>query len=492
MASPPESFACLETQQKCDEDAHRCDVPAGTTDAASNCCSGDDILPTREKTLSEKCEAQPRSHSPKPSEDNECEGTNLVQYATSCITKDEVIVGDRIEPKALADSYFHDIVRKLREGLQVHGMSHENELLEALSPSEVQLLLEVYGSLPAFVEQRPEFGIAREDLRTFAYFQDTDREDQDKDTSWSCSSGFNDDCSQHEESGVGKHQRSRYSSSSSSSYESAVEEQDEEHCLKDTCSQVPSPPRYHSRCLGTVHETSDAEVQTQGWDLSRFLELQLTLQNQDSQIVQLKERLETLRQRQVGEVEPLRLKIEQLLKRPSAIPPQSTAELNNSSCIKEQTPVGKNGTEPDVNPTPPRSPLPRNLSPLPRPDNKLRAMAVDPRPLAQVDEKSFCSEKAPPMPEIDELPDGEKTADPCTDVESIRSNLEKTPPKSKMARQISKIVRMVQKKQPHYTEHEIRSKIDHMRNSQGGLSGMTLGAIVELLLDSSKPGTMKI
>lgn len=492
MASPPESFACLETQRKCDEDAHRCDVPASATHAASNCCSGDEILPTREKTLSEKCEAQPRSHSPKPSEENECEGTNLVQYATSCITEDEVIVGENIEPKALTDSYLHDIARKLREGLQVHGMSHENELLEALSPSQVQLLLEVYGSLPAFVEQRPEIGLAREDLRTFAYFQHPDREDQDKDTSGSSSSGFNDDCSQHEESGVGKHQRSRDSSSSSSSYESAVEEQDEEHCLKDACSQVPSPPRYHSRGLRTVHETSDAEVQTQGWDLSRFFELQLTLQNQDSQIVQLKERLETLRQRQVSEVEPLRLKIEQLLQRPSAVPPQSRAELNNSTCIKEQTPVGKNGTEPDINPTPPLAPLPRDLPPRLRPENKLRAMAADPRPLAQVDQKFSWSEKAPPMPEMDELPDGEKDADPCTDVESIRSNLEKTPPESKMATQISKIVRMVQKKQPHYTEHEIRTKIDHMRNSQGGLSGRTLSAIVELLLDSSKPGIMKM
>ncbi|KAH7961612.1 hypothetical protein HPB52_010848 [Rhipicephalus sanguineus] len=382
----PELFAHPEMHTRSDD-------PAGTTEeAASALGSNDEIQANLERTLSRKFEAELTSHSIPTVEESEREDSArpFVEDATILNAKEDATVVEKSHPRALTESDVADIENKLRRMLQVHGPSDQGELLKALRPSQAQDVLQLYGTLTAFIEQLPGFILLRKDLYTFVYYEEPDGEEYD------CGGSSNlqddaDDVARSTASGNGGHQytvsddcerqRARSSSSSSSCYESAVEEHHEEenNGIKIASCQVSSSPRCHSRGLQAVPHTSDAEAQTEEFGPSRFVELRSTPQGGGADVTQMKERLENLRQNQVGEVQQLRT--EQLLRRPQAATPQYVVKLKNRTETEEQKPVDKNRAGDEVNTPQPRLPLrQRNLPPRPRPENKLLMPPVEPRP----------------------------------------------------------------------------------------------------------------
>ncbi|KAH7963845.1 hypothetical protein HPB52_023649 [Rhipicephalus sanguineus] len=496
-ADRPGTFTRLEMQQKGEEGVLRCDDSEDRTKgAASNRCSNDEMLPTTEKAVSEMHAAELSPHSIKPTDGNEWEDSpkKCSTDASSSNFEGNLITSEEAESDALADSDAADIARLLRKALKKNGPSLEEDLLSALSPSQVQYVIHAYGTLAAFMDHRAEFEQTQEGRYVFVYYEDIDGEEcdcsvsshtHDEPSRARYSSGSSDGGRQHADDS--EPERERCSSSSSSCYESAVDEQSEKekHGLKDASCQVHLCAPCCSRGLQAVQETSDADAQTNELDTSRFVELQSTLQSRDEDATQLKERLENVRQNQVSEVQQLRLKTE-----PQAATPQYVVRLRNRTATKEQKPVDKNRTDDEVRLPQPRPPLrQRNLPPRLGPENKLPTHPVEtkPRPLTQADKQYSGSETPLPAQAVHELPGCEKSAKAPADVVSMVSSQGKTA-RSSTEKQISQIVRMAKKQQPDLTEVEIRETLRHLRLTKGGLSGMTFSAIVELLLGQLKAG----
>ncbi|KAH7979470.1 hypothetical protein HPB49_009488 [Dermacentor silvarum] len=181
-----------------------------------------------------------------------------------------------------------------------------------------------------------------------------------------------------------------------------------------------------------------------------------------------------------SEEQELRVKIDEPLKTPPTEQTERAAEVKNPGAKKDK-PTGTNGEDDQVSP---RHPLP-----LPGPEDKARSVPVDPGPRPQPPSDKELSRYAtpPPVPDFSERPDcKEEVAASCSDVESMRPSQEEVPTKTKVEEQISKIVRMVKKKEPSCTDDEIRRLFDQVRQSHGGFSRMTFKAIVEILLENMK------
>ncbi|KAH7960528.1 hypothetical protein HPB49_020945 [Dermacentor silvarum] len=277
-----------------------------TEAAASKHCSKDDILATPETT-----------NSIKHFDTKECEasGSLVVERETSLTAEDEVIVHEEPERKAPTESDVVGIVNQLREFLHDKDPSQEDDLMEALSPSRAQHILEAYGTLTAFLERRPGFQVVHEDLYSFVYYKQPDDEAAGvckslQDEATARSACYNDSGLQHSEACDGGPRRARVSSSSISTYESTIDEEDDEQGetrINDGCSQVPSKPSCMSSTLQAVQDTCDAEAQSQGWDPALFNELESTLRKCDAVAAELKGKLETLRKSHANEVQELRV-----------------------------------------------------------------------------------------------------------------------------------------------------------------------------------------
>ncbi|KAL1466234.1 hypothetical protein MTO96_026806 [Rhipicephalus appendiculatus] len=364
---------------------------ATTEGAASELRSNDEIQATPKKTASHKSEAELTSHSiPAVAESEREDNTRpFVEEATIINSEYDATLVDKSHSSAFTDSDVADIEKTLRRMLQVHGPCHLGELLKVLSPSQAQEALHEYGTLTAFIEQLQGFIIVHEDPYTFVYYEEPDGDDydcgvssnlQDEADAGASSTASDNVDRQHMVPDDCELRRARSSSSSSSCYESAVEEQHEEesHGVKDAACQVSSPC-CHSRGVQAVHETSDAEAQTEELDISRFVELQSTPQSCDVDVEQMKERLQNLQQNQVGDVQ--QLKTEQVLKRPEAAAPQYVVQLKNCTATKEQKAADKNRASDEVSPPQPRLPLrQRNVPPRVKTENNLLMPAVEPRP----------------------------------------------------------------------------------------------------------------
>ncbi|XP_077524889.1 uncharacterized protein LOC144136441 isoform X2 [Amblyomma americanum] len=324
----------------------------------------------------------------------------------------------------------------------------------------------------------------------------------------------------------------RASSCSSTSYESAVEDEVEEKgkkvvSLKDGSSQTPSRPRCLSRALQAVQLTRDTEAQTEGWDPAQFAELELMLKKRNNEISELQERLASLQEDHAREMQQLHLKIEELQNRPLVAPSspsqplqnEADQEVNNHHVVDEEegedeveSPRGAVATIreagdlgngevgqcqlPQAQPSPL---LLRRKSPPVRAepeDVKLRVLSIEPRPRPvgpPADHKGkrtgglYIALDRSQVPEFYDLHwHMERSAAPCSDVESMYSSRGGSPTKSKTEQQIMKIVQMVKKQQPNYTELEIRRHVDYVRHSQGGFSRMTFNHIVALVLGHMK------
>ncbi|KAL1437715.1 hypothetical protein MTO96_048670 [Rhipicephalus appendiculatus] len=130
-ADLPDLFARLEMQQKGEDGVLRCDDSEDRTKDAA-CCSNEETVPTAEKA-----------------------------GAAS---------------DALTDSDAEDIARLLRKALKKNGPSLEDDLLSALSPSQVQCVIHAYGTLAAFMDHLPEFELAQEGRYIFVCYEDLDGE----------------------------------------------------------------------------------------------------------------------------------------------------------------------------------------------------------------------------------------------------------------------------------------------------------------------------
>ncbi|KAL1427964.1 hypothetical protein MTO96_000305 [Rhipicephalus appendiculatus] len=104
--------------------------------------------------------------------------TNLPQTQAVLTFDGNHITGEEAEWDAFADSYGADIARLLRKDPKKNGPSLEGDLLSALSPSQVQYVIHVYGTLAAFMDHRPEFELTQGVRYTFVYYEYLDGEER--------------------------------------------------------------------------------------------------------------------------------------------------------------------------------------------------------------------------------------------------------------------------------------------------------------------------
>ncbi|KAH7979588.1 hypothetical protein HPB49_009989 [Dermacentor silvarum] len=97
-----------------------------------------------------------------------------VEHETNVIADDEVIVNEEQERKAPTESDVENIVCQLRE--LVHEKDPSQDLMEALSPLQAQLILQAYGTLSAFQDRRQEYHVVHENLHSFMYYKEPDNE----------------------------------------------------------------------------------------------------------------------------------------------------------------------------------------------------------------------------------------------------------------------------------------------------------------------------
>ncbi|KAH7967442.1 hypothetical protein HPB49_024863 [Dermacentor silvarum] len=482
--SPPELFALQTLKQKPNEDECRCDVARNAREAATSKPYLKGELFTTPRTTSS-------SDSSKPSERKQYEASasEVFENQTSFIGEEQVIVCEKRKPKALTESTVVDIVKQLRESLQEYGPSQEDDLLKALSPSKAQQIVEVYGTLAAFLDRHPGFRVLHEHLYSFIYYQHPDDQDDECDCSslvhegastGSCLASTNVSGRQYPVARDDESRIARASSPSCRYYGATVDghnKEQENRRKKNGSAQVPSLPRCKSRTLQAVQKTCDAQAQTLRWDPARFTELQSKLIKCDAEVAELKERLRTIQGSHTLEAQQLCVTIEKLRKGTPQAPPRNVAEeTNNRLAMDEQRPTGSNGARAQVIPEPPRSPLRQVSTPA---SQALGEAARTPhwRKATSIDKKFSKSAKRSPMQKLHELPGRKKQ------VAGTRSDGEF---KSKAKRAISKIVQMVKRQQSDYTDHEIRWRVDQLRRSGGGFSQMTLNAIAALLIGHLK------
>ncbi|KAH7981846.1 hypothetical protein HPB52_001265 [Rhipicephalus sanguineus] len=398
-ANLTELIALLETPQKGQGDELRPGLmrdaieEAGTSPAA---------------TISDSYETQ---RSSKPADGHsKASSSAVVDHQRSYAGDDEAVRMAKPEPRALTELDESDIVRQLREVLQKKGPSQEDDLLGAVSPSQAELVLEVYGTMTAFLDKRPGFNVVHEDLYSFVYYEDPDGELQSgssshtKKENTSGSSGSNSGGRQNAVDWEGVPDRACSTSSSKPAHDSAflgerheVQGEEEKQVLKNAGNQVLSSSQ--SGAVQTVRKASDAESQTQRCDVSRIVESMPTPKNQGADVAPPKGKMKTLGQ-SPEKPQPPRANSAMLHHASPPELPRRSAELKNSTIVKEMKHNYTNG-------------------------------AIT---------------------------------------------------KTKIEEKLSRIVRMVKKRQPDIAEQDIRKQIDDSRKSLGGLSGMTFNDIVALVL----------
>ncbi|KAH7981222.1 hypothetical protein HPB49_022446 [Dermacentor silvarum] len=451
-----ELFAFHTLKQKPNEGERRCDVARNAREAATSKPHVKGELLTTPRTTSSADGSKTYDR-----KQYEASTSEVVEKQASFIGDEQVIVREKPEPKALTESIVVDTVKQLREFLQENGPSQEEDLLKALSFSKARRIIEVYGTLTRFLDRHPGFRVIHEHLYSFIYYQTPD----DQDDEWDCSSQVHDGAStgscvastndggrQYTVTRDDEPWTTRASSSSSSYYSTdssyGDDKQQEKRRMKNGWTQVPSLPRWESRALQAVPESCNAEAQTHGWEPACFTEMQSDVMKCDAKIAELNERLRSLQESHAREAQQLRAKIDELLEGTPQAPPRNAAEVtNNRPAMNQQRSTDTNGGRAQVIPQPPRPPRGQRFPP--------------PRPKPQV-------------------------AGSCSDVEFMRSSLEGSSTKSKAECQIAKIVQMVKKEHPDYSDDEIRRRVDQLRRSLGGFSNMTLSAIAALVIGRLK------
>ncbi|XP_075748685.1 uncharacterized protein LOC142814231 isoform X2 [Rhipicephalus microplus] len=230
------------------------------------------------------------------------------------------------------------------------------------------------------------------------------------------------------------------------------------------------------------------------WLELHFLDLQITelelqLRNRDAKIFELQEKLACIQEEHVRKMQKLHLRYETLQN--ESLGPTMQHEVNkksrSSSNSEEKVQVGEEEEEEKENEEPEEAApemLPRRSPPACiELEEELHALSIEPRPkqAPSVDHKVKRPER-PQVPEFYDLYWRMEQAAASSDVESMWSSRGGSPTKSKTELQIAKIVMMLKKKKPDYSEQELRRHVDCVRQSQGGFSRMTFNHIVALVL----------
>ncbi|KAH6946309.1 hypothetical protein HPB50_012753 [Hyalomma asiaticum] len=450
------------------------------------------VGPSRATTTGVNNEAE-SFHGSKTSAKNRGVATSkLVHHPSSFGRDDQVPTVETPEPKGLTEADVADIVRHMRQLLLDKGPSQEQELMEAASPLHAEQVQEIHGSMTAFLNERPGFVVVNEDLYTFVYY-DPDVEVQGDSASRrteeaiagpSTASNNSDDQDAPVCDG-GPHRQCAAISSSRPANDSTIEgehEEREEHGLEDSSIQVTSTPR--SQAAPRRKKKSKAKCQSR---LSRITEAKSTKQAHHSDVMQLQE--QETQKSSTYEVHQQRAKEGEL---PLALQPKS----RQSAATQKKGPVMKNLKPTDVNPQPPlprprpRQRRKRNQRPRPKttpPSKNKRGTppsSTIPQPLAEADERSSRSpELAPPDAKPVKPPSSRKQVEAAySDTPSVLPTEQEAPKKNQLEEKLSRIARMVKNRRPDIAEKEIGKKIDQLRKSRGGLSGMTYNDIVELVV----------
>ncbi|KAH6920336.1 hypothetical protein HPB50_028677 [Hyalomma asiaticum] len=416
----------------------------------------------------------------------------LVHHPSSIGPDDHVITVETPEPKGLTEADVAQIVRHMRQLLLDKGPSQEQELMEAVSPLHAEQVQEIHGSMTAFLNERPGFVVVNEDLYTFVYY-DPDGEVQGDSASRTRdeaitgpSTTFNN--SDDQDAAVcdgGPHRECAAISSIRPVNESSIEgehEEREEHAVGDAAIQVTSTHR--SQAAPRRKKKSKAKSKSRVSEISKA---NSTKRAHDSAVVQLQKQ-ETLKS-STYVVHQQRAKEGEL---PHALQPKS----RQSAATQKKGPTMKNLKATDVNPEPPlprprpRRRRKRNQEPRPkttRPSKNKRGTppaSTISQPSAEADKRSSRSpELAPPDAKPVKPPSSRKQVEAAySDTPSVLPTEQEAPKKNQLEEKLSRIARMVKNRRPGIAEKEIGKKIDKLRKSRGGLSGMTYNDIVELVL----------
>ncbi|KAH6945094.1 hypothetical protein HPB50_007200 [Hyalomma asiaticum] len=480
----------LETSQRDEADEDWSDVTVSTTEVAG---------PSRATTTGVNNEAE-SFHGSKTSAKNRGVATSkLVHHPSSFGRDDQVPTVETPEPKGLTEADVADIVRHMRQLLLDKGPSQERELMEAVSPLHAEQVQEIHGSMTAFLNERPGFVVVNEDLYTFVYYDpdgevqgDSASRTKDEAIAGPSTASKNSDDQDTAVCDGGPHRECAASSSIRPANEFTIEgehEEREEHGLEDSSIQVTSTPR--SQAAPRRKKKSKAKCQNR---LSRITEAKSTKQAHHSDVMQLQK--QETQKSTTYEVHQQRVKVGEL---PHALPQQSRQSAvtqKKSPAPKILKPTDGKATVAKVNPQPPLpQPRPRrrrkrNQRPRPKttpPSKNKRGTppaSTIPQPLAEADERSSRSpELAPPDAKPVKPPCSRKQAEAAySDTPSVLPTEEEAPKKNQLEEKLSRIARMVKNRRPDIAEKEIGKKIEQLRKSRGGLSGMTYNDIVELVI----------
>ncbi|KAL1472535.1 hypothetical protein MTO96_022939 [Rhipicephalus appendiculatus] len=293
------------------------------SETASKCGSKGEDFPAP-STTPNKCKTNITSHNNEHWSRTQC-NINASKFAEDQAgsVAEEPIVHLKPEQTPLTEFDVVDIVRQLRDILRKNGPSQEDDLLEALTTSQAQIIINVYGTITAFLDRRPGFEVIYESLYTFVYYKYTDDEDDvlDEGTAVSRTRCSNESGFQYSVAGGDGRRRTRIISSDSPSYTSVMDgggDKEEKFRMRRGLCQDPWLPPYNSQALQAVEPTREPEVQNDRC----YTAIKSTLHKRDLQSSEFKEKLNTTRESQACEAHQLREKIE-LKKLSSPAPPRA-------------------------------------------------------------------------------------------------------------------------------------------------------------------------
>ncbi|KAH8033209.1 hypothetical protein HPB51_008419 [Rhipicephalus microplus] len=264
-------------------------------------------------------------------------GTSNISSSKLAEGDDEAFDHDTRKPKLTKQGAI-DIITQLRDFLRENGPSEEHDLRKALSISEVQMILDMDGTITAFLGRSPLFEVIYEDLYTFVYYNSADDEDDHLAETFAkfltdsiLQDGSADDCVR-QETGV--------LSSDSSVGVSAGGGEDNEPAAcrrKNASSQISSLRLHHSRALQVMQQTCDAKVETQRCQTAQITELKPGLQKRDAKITQLKQRRNPIPESQAPkqQIHGKILAVGRTSTPPDLGPPRTAAKDNNVSTSKK-------------------------------------------------------------------------------------------------------------------------------------------------------------
>ncbi|KAH8034109.1 hypothetical protein HPB51_020126 [Rhipicephalus microplus] len=257
-------------------------------------------------------------------------GKSKISLSKSAEGNDEAFDHDTQKPKLTKEGVV-DIITRLRDFLRENGPSEEHELRKALSLSEVQMILDMDGTITAFLGRSQLFEVIYEDLHTFVYYNCTD--DEDDRLAETFTEFLNDGIHQDGFADDDVRQGKSVHSSDSSVGVSAGGGGDNEPATcrrKNVSSQTSSLRQHYSRALQDKQQTYDAKIETQRCQSAQITELKSGLQNHDVKITQFKHRPNAISESQARQPQQIDNKIRTVDRTTpprDLVPPRTTAKV---------------------------------------------------------------------------------------------------------------------------------------------------------------------